>query len=317
MLHERVDAPQARRRCRRAPPATASTRLSVSSCRTSRAAARAERGAHRHLAPARRAAREQQVRDVGARDQQHRGDRAEQHDQRRAGSRSTSTSWNGRHERRRARRCAGSPRRSAPAIADSSACAAGSATPGRSRPIAFRNDAPRWSAHCAEKRDARTGIQICGRVFGVERKLEARRHHADDGDRSPSSVIGLPTIDGVARELSLPQRLGRSPRSARAPGVSSAAAKHAAGDRRRRRAAEQSSGVTTASGIDAASPRAGQRRPPLWRTRPCASMRARPARASRGSRGTTLSSGSPRTVVSIDDEPLRLARTAAASAARR
>ena len=42
-------------------------------------AAGADRGAQRHLALARRGAGEQQARDVGAGDQQHEGDRAEQH----------------------------------------------------------------------------------------------------------------------------------------------------------------------------------------------------------------------------------------------
>ena len=43
----------------------------------------AERLAYRHLACARSAARQQQVRDVGARDQQHEDDRAHEHQQRR------------------------------------------------------------------------------------------------------------------------------------------------------------------------------------------------------------------------------------------
>ena len=42
-----------------------------------------ERQAHRHLAAPSRRAREQQVRDVGARDEQHSRDRAEQYQQRR------------------------------------------------------------------------------------------------------------------------------------------------------------------------------------------------------------------------------------------
>ena len=67
----------------RPPPSTHSTRLSVSSCRMTRIAAGAERAADRDLALARRAAREQQVGDVGARDQQHEADRAGQHEQRR------------------------------------------------------------------------------------------------------------------------------------------------------------------------------------------------------------------------------------------
>ena len=64
-----------------APPIAASSRLSVSSWRTSRAARRAERQPHRHLLLPRRRARQQQVGDVGADDQQHqRDDDAEDRD---------------------------------------------------------------------------------------------------------------------------------------------------------------------------------------------------------------------------------------------
>ena len=50
----------------------------MSSCRTEPAAAGADRRAQRHFALACRAAREQQVGDVGARDEQHARHRAEQ-----------------------------------------------------------------------------------------------------------------------------------------------------------------------------------------------------------------------------------------------
>ena len=74
--------PSRRRADPSAPPALASTRLSVSSCAEQAPAAGAERAAHGELAPAPRAARQQQARDVGAGDQQHEADRAEQHQQR-------------------------------------------------------------------------------------------------------------------------------------------------------------------------------------------------------------------------------------------
>ena len=67
-----------------APPTTASTTLSVSSWRRSRAATRAERETDRHLAMPRRRAREQHVRDVRAGDEQHEPDGAEQHQECRA-----------------------------------------------------------------------------------------------------------------------------------------------------------------------------------------------------------------------------------------
>ena len=53
------------------PPAAASTRLSVSIWRTSRAASCAKRRAHAELALARGAPRQQQIRDVDAGDEQH------------------------------------------------------------------------------------------------------------------------------------------------------------------------------------------------------------------------------------------------------
>ena len=47
-----------------------------------RTPARADRGADRHLALSSDGARQQQVRDVGARDQQHEPDRGDEHEQR-------------------------------------------------------------------------------------------------------------------------------------------------------------------------------------------------------------------------------------------
>src|ERR671934_130294 len=57
------------------------TRPSDSGAVVSRPPARAERGTDRHLLLPRRAAGEQQVRDVGAADEQHQRDRAEQHEE--------------------------------------------------------------------------------------------------------------------------------------------------------------------------------------------------------------------------------------------
>ena len=53
------------------PPITESTRLSVSDCRINLPSRRAQRQPHRRLRPARRASRQQQIRYVGAGDQQH------------------------------------------------------------------------------------------------------------------------------------------------------------------------------------------------------------------------------------------------------
>ena len=67
-----------------APPSRPSSTLSVSSCRTSRCQLGAERGADRDLLLPAGGARQQQVGDVGARDQQHERDRAQQHEHRAA-----------------------------------------------------------------------------------------------------------------------------------------------------------------------------------------------------------------------------------------
>ena len=66
--------PSARRRARAPRRAPDSSRLSASSCRAMRQPRRAERQPHAQLVAPRRRAREQQVRDVGAGDQQHQPD---------------------------------------------------------------------------------------------------------------------------------------------------------------------------------------------------------------------------------------------------
>ena len=65
------------------PPAAASTRLSVDELPDQPQPARAERRAQRHLVLPGGRAREQQVRDVGARDEQHERHRAEERQERR------------------------------------------------------------------------------------------------------------------------------------------------------------------------------------------------------------------------------------------
>ena len=66
-----------------APPSSDSTIDSVSSWPHDASAAGAEHDADRELLLARLGPREQQVRDVRARDEQHRADRQQQHEQRR------------------------------------------------------------------------------------------------------------------------------------------------------------------------------------------------------------------------------------------
>ena len=64
------------------PPIVENTRLSISNCCSSRSAARPDRRPHRDLFLPRRRARQQQVRRVGRRDEQHTANRGKQHDQR-------------------------------------------------------------------------------------------------------------------------------------------------------------------------------------------------------------------------------------------
>ncbi len=76
-----------------APPASASTTHSVRTWRTIRPRLAPIGEPHRHLALPRRAARQQQVGDVRAHDQQDDGDRGEQHAQRRAAAAATIRSF--------------------------------------------------------------------------------------------------------------------------------------------------------------------------------------------------------------------------------
>src|SRR5471030_3101647 len=137
-------------------------------------------------------------------------------------------------------------------MADISACAADIATPGRRRPIAFRNDAPRWSAHCAENRDASTGIQSCGgsSVSNGNSKLAGMTPTMTIG--SPSRSAGFPMM-----ERSRPNECVHSVSEITA--VRSAPCTSSSGRRTRPAIGCTPSsgnrlGVTTAIGIDAAWP---------------------------------------------------------------
>ena len=71
--------PQRARSNPKAPPARASSTLSVRQLPDHAALARAHGGANGHLSAARRGAGQQQIGDVGAGDQEHKADRAQQH----------------------------------------------------------------------------------------------------------------------------------------------------------------------------------------------------------------------------------------------
>ena len=128
-----------------APPTSASTRLSVRSCRAIDPR-RAERRPHRHLALPRGAAREEQIGDVGAGDEQQEAHRGEQQPQR---------VLRGRAQEIVAERLdAGSPaavgvgklRRLPLGDQFQRALACSTVTPGFSRPSAMRKRAPRSAA---------------------------------------------------------------------------------------------------------------------------------------------------------------------------
>jgi hypothetical protein len=170
------------------------------------AAARAERGANRDLAPPGGAAREQQVRHVGARDEQHRRHRREQHDE------------------------------PEPVVADEHVLkpahdhAARAAA--RVRLVDVRGDGGQLGLRgrkldagfeMAERLQER-GAALVGklrreprrhdrhpdvdRVFGVERKLEAGRHHPDDRDQVAVEPDGAADQFRVARKLPAPEAFG-------------------------------------------------------------------------------------------------------------
>ena len=236
-----------RRAARRArPPASATTRLSASSCRSDARRAGAERDAHGELALARDRAHEREVRDVGARDEQQQPDGAEQHEHRPAHT-SPTMLLTQRHEvrapaavrRRRARSASRARRRREIRLRGGDRRA-----PGARRAIDARVDAqvaPReplrdGRAHGRERRERRPRLRPTPGV------LVARRHHADDGvaplrelqrppddggsppkrvrhSRWPSTMTGgAPARSSSARNVRpraarAPQRRGRSPPS--------------------------------------------------------------------------------------------------------
>ena len=210
---DRRDARQIRRAATRAAPASRryasttpsaappseSTTPSTSSPRDEPPAARAERGADPHLAAAPGRARQQQVRDVGARDEQHQRDRAEQHQHPAAHL---------AHEmlvqRDDARAAARAPLRIllvellATGVTSARAPAA-SDTPSFSRPIdgAVEVAAVRLDAICPSVgTSAATSISV-GRSL-ADRIGEAARHDADDlvGVLARDRIV-LPTTSGA------------------------------------------------------------------------------------------------------------------------
>ena len=118
-----------------APPARRHERALDEQLRRQPRASAAERRPHRELVLARRAARDQQVRDVDAGDEQQESDRAEQHEQR-PPHLSTSRSARRSVTTLTALFVFGYSRSSAAAIACSSRSAASIDTPGFSRPTA-------------------------------------------------------------------------------------------------------------------------------------------------------------------------------------
>ena len=123
-----------------APPVPDSSRLSVSSCRTSRAPRRAHRQPHRHLAVPRRRARQQQVGDVRAHDQQQQDD--DHAENRRRSCRGAS----------RGRRC-----RARPAATSSSGIALPSALVARQLAVPRRSGRPCSVVHAGARGLRETG----------------------------------------------------------------------------------------------------------------------------------------------------------------
>ena len=158
---------------RRRPSASTST--SVRCCRTTRSAPGAERHPHRHLAPPQRRARDQQVRHVDARDQQHADAGAEHRVEQRRRSRGRAPS--SRRASRPRRRRDWSPgnsllelRRDRPRPAPV-ACA--TLTPGFSR--RDHRVVGTLAARLGERIDRQRHPQRL-----ADRKRELLRHHADD-----------------------------------------------------------------------------------------------------------------------------------------
>ena len=192
------------------------------------AAARANRRAHRDFALAHRRAREQQARDVGARDHQQERRRAEQREQRRPEEADDFVSRAAPRAREYSPLVDGfsAPRRLV--SARSSAFAASGVMPGFSRKSDSMKCAPRLC--CVDvPRDAVPHV-------GVVRILEPRRHHADDGEERTVERDRLADDRRIAAEPLAPQpvaddrdRLARVERRLREPGAERPAGRRARG----------------------------------------------------------------------------------------
>ena len=170
MMPFRRQATQSRRPS--TPPAVASTTLSTRNCGTTwRATRRAPTGPQ--LALPDRAAREQQVRDVRAGDEQHEADRAEQQPERRDRVRVEEVVLERLDARAPARvRARDDRRRSAWPRDTMSALACASVTPGFRRP----RTSSQWKSWLSC-----SGVNASGRIqLALESIRNAGRQHADD-----------------------------------------------------------------------------------------------------------------------------------------
>ena len=211
-----------RRTRRPAVPAIDNRKLSVKQLSKEATASRTERGANRELATPRRRAREQQMRDVRARDEQHERHRARQHEQRIAKlhalapasmiTRVESATLPSRETRRRAK------------IESSSRARRRIVTPGRSRPI--RRCADLVVAQVERHPDIR-------RRLPRRSEPQRRRHHADDRVRRvverdgscraparptpnrsrqmPSPSTATATAGSMSFAVNMRPKIGRSP----------------------------------------------------------------------------------------------------------
>ena len=168
-------------------------------------ATRAERRADRHLAPPHCSSREQQIRDIGARDEQHHADRGEEDEKPGLVIPHQHATQRHRAHRPIAVRV-GVLRGEARGDRASSAFACSRLVPARRWPMPRMNEAPRCSANCAI-------IPIAVRRqpglhwLRVKGKLERCRHDADDRRRL-AVERDRPSDDSVAAaESPVPERL--------------------------------------------------------------------------------------------------------------
>ena len=156
-------------------PTSARTRLSVRSWRTSRAAGGAEGGAYRQLFRPGRAAREQKIRDVAARDEQDEAHRAEQrHEQLAEAADELIDEWSDAHA------IVGHWARAVGRLLGKRALDGENLVPC----LLQRSLRPQSSKRAKESRSAH---QLLGRerkrdpeIFRAPHVVERRRHHADD-----------------------------------------------------------------------------------------------------------------------------------------